>query len=195
MRILCVEDEATTLQIYRSALDKSCPDDEIAYVETGSEAQKLICELNWDLVITDLVLPDMTGIDVLSAAKERDPQTEVIIVTGKGSILSAVEAMREGAREYLEKPINIEFLLKKIENTRDYKSRVVDSENFFAAQQLQEESSARTISYLERRIRLLETCQNEITEILENGSSNEERLSEIERKLFEAKQQILKVDY
>ncbi|MCP4600133.1 MAG: hypothetical protein GY847_06285 [Proteobacteria bacterium] len=95
----------------------------------------------------------------------------------------------------MEKPINSEFLLKKIENVRDYKSLVDDSENFFVAQQLQEKNSARTIGYLESRIQLLEACQTETASILGGDLDHEKKLDEIEKSLTAAKKLIKEIEY
>src|SRR5271156_4668904 len=61
-----------------------------------------------DIVVTDLKLPSLSGTDLLRKIKELFPRTEVAIMTGHGSIESAVEAMRQGAYDYIEKPFRVE---------------------------------------------------------------------------------------
>jgi DNA-binding NtrC family response regulator len=77
---------------------------EVHGVGTGKEGLQTADEVSPDLVLLDLRLPDMDGIDVLRALKGRHPETAVIIITGFGQIQSAVEAMKAGATDYLEKP-------------------------------------------------------------------------------------------
>src|SRR5882762_2445612 len=77
---------------------------EVHGVGTGKEGLQTADEVSPDLVLLDLRLPDMDGIDVLRALKGRHPETAVIIITGFGQIQSAVEAMKSGAADYLEKP-------------------------------------------------------------------------------------------
>ncbi len=77
---------------------------EVHGVGTGKEGLQTADEVSPDLVLLDLRLPDMDGIDVLRALKGRHPETAVIIITGFGQIQSAVEAMKSGATDYLEKP-------------------------------------------------------------------------------------------
>ena len=77
---------------------------EVQGVGTGKEGLQMADELSPDLVLLDLRLPDMDGIDVLRALKARHAETAVIIITGFGQIQSAVEAMKAGATDYLEKP-------------------------------------------------------------------------------------------
>src|SRR5882724_9919102 len=77
---------------------------EVHGVGTGKEGLQTADDVSPDLVLLDLRLPDMDGIDVLRALKGRHPETAVIIITGFGQIQSAVEAMKAGATDYLEKP-------------------------------------------------------------------------------------------
>jgi two-component system, NtrC family, response regulator AtoC len=77
---------------------------EVHGVGTGKEGLQTADEVSPDLVLLDLRLPDMDGIDVLRALKARHAETAVIIITGFGQIQSAVEAMKAGATDYLEKP-------------------------------------------------------------------------------------------
>ena len=77
---------------------------EVQGVGTGKEGLQMADEVSPDLVLLDLRLPDMDGIDVLRALKARHAETAVIIITGFGQIQSAVEAMKAGATDYLEKP-------------------------------------------------------------------------------------------
>ena len=77
---------------------------EVQGVGSGKEGLQMADEVGPDLVLLDLRLPDMDGIDVLRALKARHAETAVIIITGFGQIQSAVEAMKAGATDYLEKP-------------------------------------------------------------------------------------------
>ena len=77
---------------------------EVHGVGTGKDGLQTADEVSPDLVLLDLRLPDMDGIEVLRAIKGRHPDTAVIIITGFGQIQSAVEAMKAGATDYLEKP-------------------------------------------------------------------------------------------
>ena len=77
---------------------------EVHGVGTGKEGLQTADEVSPDLVLLDLRHPDMDGIDVLRSLKGRHPETAVIIITGFGQIQSAVEAMKAGATDYLEKP-------------------------------------------------------------------------------------------
>ena len=83
---------------------------------SGEMAIEMLRDHDYDLVISDLHMPNMGGMDVLKAAKEKDENLQVLILTGHGTIQTAVKAMKEGAYEYLAKPINTESLLLKVKN-------------------------------------------------------------------------------
>ena len=74
---------------------------------SGPEGVALLESSTFEIVITDLKMPDMDGLEVLAKCKEVQPDAEVILMTGHGTIASAVEAMQRGAFNYLLKPLDI----------------------------------------------------------------------------------------
>ena len=83
----------------------------------GEDAISLFSSRSFDIVITDMKLPKMSGLELLSSIKKASPLTEVILITGYGSIESAVNAMKQGAFDYVTKPIvddEIKILISKI---------------------------------------------------------------------------------
>jgi CheY-like chemotaxis protein/glycine cleavage system H lipoate-binding protein len=103
-RILCVDDEEIILDVFRKilVLDGYCVDT----VETGQEALGLIQTHNYDFVFTDLKMPAMSGTDVAKSVKHLRPDIDVVIITGFASVESAVECMKYGAMDYIEKPFS-----------------------------------------------------------------------------------------
>lgn len=87
---------------------------EVSTAANGEEAKQRIAGQQFDLVLSDLVMPAFNGIDLLRYIKERHPSTPVIMITGFGSISTAVEAMRLGAHDYITKPSDNDELLLKI---------------------------------------------------------------------------------
>ena len=89
---------------------------------SGSDGARIIEEQDFDVIITDLVMHDVDGLGILARAKSTQPDTEVILLTGHGTVQSAVEAMRKGAFNYLLKPLDIQQLRvsteKAAESTR-----------------------------------------------------------------------------
>lgn len=110
--ILLVDDQSS-IRLTLTALLKGAGHT-LAQAGTGADAIDKIEKNDFDLVITDLKLDQISGMEVLRSAKENNPQTEVIMLTGYGSIESAVAAMKAGAIDYLTKPIDTEELLLAI---------------------------------------------------------------------------------
>lgn len=82
--------------------------------KNGSEALKKLQNEHFDLVLADLVMPDVTGMDLLKKIKEDWPETEVIIITGYGTVKTAVDALKYGAYDFIEKPFTPEALLNAV---------------------------------------------------------------------------------
>ncbi|MBI4677776.1 MAG: response regulator [Elusimicrobia bacterium] len=106
--ILIVDDDEESLGYLRAALKPlGC---EAVSASTGTAACRLIGARHFCMVLSDLRLPDMSGLDVLEAARKADPTTVGVVITAYGSVGSALEALREGAYDYLNKPVHPEAL-------------------------------------------------------------------------------------
>ena len=110
--ILLVDDQSS-MRLTLTALLKQAGHT-LMQAATGADAVEKLSKNDFDVVVTDLKLDEISGIDVLKAAKINNPQTEVIVLTGYGSVESAVEAMKCGAIDYLTKPIDSELLLMAV---------------------------------------------------------------------------------
>lgn len=116
--LLIVDDEPVILQILRAVFEDQPY--RVTTVATGSDARAVIAEQGCDILVTDKNLPDIGGLDLLRLAKERDPSTEVIVVTGYGSLETAIAAMELGAYDYVLKPLNNVFeIRRKVERALD----------------------------------------------------------------------------
>ncbi len=103
---------------------------------SGQEALQLLEKETFDIVITDLFLPDITGIDILKKAKGLYPAIEVILITGHASAETAVRAMKEGAFDYITKPLNFEEL--RVIITKAVEKQQILSENISLKKQLRD---------------------------------------------------------
>jgi two-component system, NtrC family, response regulator AtoC len=137
-KILIVDDELLVRDFLAETLRRK--NFEVATAENGQKAINLLKETAFDLIITDMKMPGVTGIDVLKKAKELSPQTIVVIITAFGSIENAVEAMRLGAFNYLVKPFSPDTIEAVIEKAHEHLSLV--NENHYLRQELS--SGART---------------------------------------------------
>jgi two-component system response regulator FlrC len=107
-RILVVDDDHSMRLALCESLE-SCGYDIVA-AENGREALDLFKRGTFDLTITDMKMPGMTGIDVLRGVKELSPELPVILITAYGTVGTAVEAMKEGAAEFIMKPFSLDDL-------------------------------------------------------------------------------------
>lgn len=108
-RILAVDDEAIVLDSFRKIL--VIAGYSVDTVETGKEAIGLIQKSDYDFVFTDLKMPEMDGLDVTKAVKHMRPDVDVIMITGYATIESAVDAMKFGALDYVQKPFTEDELV------------------------------------------------------------------------------------
>ncbi len=133
--VLIVEDNNELRGILKEALEsKNCA---ITGTDSAEEAAKIIKENNFDLVITDLKLPGADGITVLDAAKERDPYTEVMVITAYGTVDKAVAAMKRGAADFVTKPFSIEHI--RIQVDKILKSKNIKEENAYLKNSIKRE--------------------------------------------------------
>jgi DNA-binding NtrC family response regulator len=127
LRFLIVDDEQSIRRLCMTVgqgLNFTC-----AEAETAEAAMASIETAPPDIVVTDLKLPSLSGTDLLRKIKETLPRTEVAIMTGHGSIESAVEAMRQGAYDYIEKPFRVERLRQLLQRMAE-KVRLVTENQF-----------------------------------------------------------------
>ncbi len=103
--ILIVDDDEDILELIERHLSNKGYEVVTAY--DGEQALPLLDKVKFDLVITDLKMPRMDGMELLRRVKERDPNIEVVILTGHGTMDSVIEALRDGgAFDYLQKPLH-----------------------------------------------------------------------------------------
>lgn len=139
--VLIIEDEPIMRNILKNALIKAGFEATIA--EDGIKGISAINEGEFDIIITDIVLPKGDGFKILKWAKEKRPETSVILITGHGKVKDAVEAMKLGASDYLTKPFSMEDLALRInkiiefqELKRDYTRLQQECETIFGAERI-----------------------------------------------------------
>ena len=163
--ILVVDDDAANRSLLQKRL--SMNDFDVETAEDGVKAVELINKRRYDVVLTDLMMPGgVDGIGVLEAAKKSNIGTEVIIITGFGSIDNVIEAMKKGATDYLQKPINFDELLLRLDKISGLKKLLKNANDLRDAMDVTETVSAQTIQALEMTVSDMETKLNEIKAIL-----------------------------
>lgn len=124
-RILCIDDD----QIFRTRLVRALTQRgyEVYQAANAEEGIILARRHSPERAIVDMRMPGMSGLDLINELARIDPDIDIIVLTGYGSIATAVEAVRRGARDYLTKPVDTEQILQTFERDVDAGGQVPDS--------------------------------------------------------------------
>lgn len=176
LRILVVEDDPVTLNVIEKRLVKAGYEVETA--ESGVKAAELVVKSFFDVVVTDLMMPGgMDGIDLLEATKARWNETDVILITGHATVDNAVEAMKKGASDYLQKPVNFDELMLRLQRICTLKSLRKDASDLREAMDVTENTAAQTIHDLEILVsELRDSCTTAATILADQGLEVNERV-------------------
>lgn len=150
MTILIVDDDPVIRKMLETRLEKAGY--QVLIAEDGYQAGKVLPREHVDVILTDLMMPgSISGIEVLVMAKNLNPNTEVILITAHSSIDTAVEAMKKGASDYLEKPINFDELFLRLEKIATMQSLMRNAMDISQAMDTTESVASETIQNLEIR--------------------------------------------
>ena len=146
--VLVVEDDAEN----RAAMLKVLEGAEYKVLETdnGQQALDLLNEEDIDILVTDLRLPVLDGVELLKRAKALEQDLEVIMITGHGTVEIAVEAIKEGAYDFITKPVKKAQLIRAVEKAAE--KQYLSRENRDLRQQLNQ-SGARRVVYASAEMR------------------------------------------
>jgi DNA-binding NtrC family response regulator len=125
MRVLVVDDEERFAKLVAAELRDA--GHEVAALSSGAAALKAIAETVFDVVVTDLKMAPVDGMEVLRAAKAASPETEVVMITAYGAVETAVAAMRQGAYDFIAKPFSLDELVMVLERIAE--KRALKHEN------------------------------------------------------------------
>ncbi|TNF50159.1 sigma-54-dependent Fis family transcriptional regulator [bacterium] len=124
-KILVVDDEASQRELLEMVLSEEGYS--VETVSNGDEAVKKVSDRFYNLVVMDLKMPGMGGLEALKEIKQISPTVQVLIITAYASVDSAVDAMRSGALNYLTKPIDLEELKIQVEKTMEFSDLVAEN--------------------------------------------------------------------
>lgn len=123
-KILIVEDEKAISGVLSSILEDECKGYEIVIAEDGLEGFKQVEKNDFELVISDIKMPKLSGYELLIKAMEIKPQTTFVMISGHADIDTAVKCLKEGAYDFISKPIDINRLITSVRNALDRKKLV-----------------------------------------------------------------------
>jgi two-component system, OmpR family, response regulator len=179
LKILVVDDDPVT----RTLLTKRLIHEgyTIDTAENGRVAVEKLTRQFHDVVLTDLMMPGgVDGIGVLEEAKRINIKTEVVLITAHASVDNAIEAMKKGAVDYLQKPINFDELFLRLDKIRNLKMLVKNACDLREAMDVTEKTSAETIQDLEILVAELNGKLSAIkATLLQAGMTPESRIQQV----------------
>ncbi len=165
LKILVVDDDPVTRSLLSTKLSKA--NYEVDTADDGVAAVHMISQQYYDVIVTDLMMPGgVDGIGVLESAKENNIKSEVILITAHGSIDNAIVAMKKGAADYLQKPINFDELFLRLAKIQNVKHLMKNASDLREAMEVTEQTSGETIQLLEMTVADLENQLTAIRTIL-----------------------------
>ncbi len=120
IRVLLVDDEKEFIDALAQRLE--IRGFEVKTVYSGLEAIKIIPDLDFDVVVLDIKMPGMEGLEVLGKIKNIKPEVEVVMLTAHGSLEEAMQAMKKDAHDFIMKPASIDVIIEKINTAYEVKS-------------------------------------------------------------------------
>ncbi len=126
-KILVIEDEAAIRRVLTKILSEESDTYEVEEAEDGLAGVEKIKKEDYDLVLCDIKMPKMDGVEVLEAVKKIKPEVPMVMISGHGDLETAVNTMRLGAYDYISKPPDLNRLLNTVRNALDRKQLVVEN--------------------------------------------------------------------
>jgi DNA-binding NtrC family response regulator len=126
-KILLIDDEVDFLSAMSERM--KARDMQVTTASSAKEGLEKVTAGSFDAVILDLAMPEMDGIETLKILKEKNPDLQVILLTGHATIKQGIEAMKLGALDLLEKPADINALTEKIKTAQARKMLIVEKKN------------------------------------------------------------------
>jgi two-component system response regulator HydG len=123
--LLVVDDEASNLESLERIFTREGL--EVLTAPDGKEGLELLRKRRIDVLLTDLMMPGVSGVDLLKAARKIAPETEVVLMTAYGTVETAVEAMREGAYDFITKPLKRAHVVRVVEKALEKQSLLVEN--------------------------------------------------------------------
>lgn len=126
-RILIIEDEASIRRVLTKILTEENDTYQVEEAEDGSIGYEKISQNDFDLVLCDIKMPKMDGVELLQAVKKIKPEIPIVMISGHGDMETAIQTMRLGAFDYISKPPDLNRLLNTVRNALDKKQLVVEN--------------------------------------------------------------------
>lgn len=157
-RVLIVDDEEDMLSLVERIITAQ-RDYKVLKAKTGAEAMEMLSLHDVDVILADMKMPEMDGLELLGRIKERWPDKTIIIMTAYGSIENAVEAMKKGAYDYITKPFQYDDLLLVIDRAFE-RARLLDDRQYFQGELQRCFGFSELIGNSKEMVKVYETIKN-----------------------------------
>ena len=126
-KVLLVDDEEDFLKTLAERLETRGL--QVSTATSGEQALASVAGQAFDLIVLDLAMPGIDGLETLKRIKEKQPDAEIIMLSGHGSIKTSIEAMKLGAEDFIEKPIDITNLIDKISEAKAKRMHILQTKS------------------------------------------------------------------
>jgi DNA-binding NtrC family response regulator len=128
-KILIIEDEAPIRRVLTKILSEESDTYLVLEAEDGLQGIELVKNEDFDLILCDIKMPKMDGVEVLEAVKKMKPEIPMVMISGHGDLETAIQTMRLGAFDYISKPPDLNRLLNTVRNALDKKQLVLENKS------------------------------------------------------------------
>ncbi|MDG1172117.1 MAG: response regulator, partial [Polaribacter sp.] len=126
-KILIIEDEAAIRRVLNKIISEENESYHVEEAADGLAGLEMIKNNDYDLVLCDIKMPKMDGVEVLEKTKKMKPEVPIVMISGHGDIDTAIQTMRLGAFDYISKPPDLNRLLNTVRNALDRKNLIVEN--------------------------------------------------------------------
>ena len=125
--VLLIDDEQQFLKVLEERLETRGL--KVNTATSGEDALTLVNDRNFDAIVLDLAMPGIDGIETLRLLKEKNPDLEIIMLTGHATVQKGIEAMKLGAEDFLEKPVDLSILLERISEAKNKRILILEKKS------------------------------------------------------------------
>jgi len=133
-KVLLVDDEEEFIKTLSQRLEMRGL--KVTGATRGEEAVNLADQESYDAIVIDLAMPGMDGLETLKCIKKKHPDAEIIMLSGHGTVKTSIEAMKLGAEDFLEKPVDMQELLAKIGEMKDKRILILEKQSMEEIEQI-----------------------------------------------------------
>ncbi|MDP2088935.1 MAG: sigma-54 dependent transcriptional regulator [Flavobacteriaceae bacterium] len=195
-KILIIEDEQSIRRVLKKIISEENKTYEVDEAEDGLEGLDMIQNIDYDLILCDIKMPKIDGVEVLEKVRKTKPEIPVVMISGHGDLDMAVKTMRMGAFDYISKPPDLNRLLNTVRNALDRKELVVENKNLKKkiSQKYEMIGESKAIQHIKNLIEKVSPTDARVLIVGSNGTGKELVAHWIHEKSERAKYPMIEVN-